>query len=88
MYGEYFDVPSPDELVFISSFSGGEVFRSGMTFRRGYGKFRRHPHHLPPGGDQVAFEPAAQVPAVLDRPHRVGRQAGRPLTCPPQAHGR
>lgn len=38
MYGEYFDVPSPDELVFISSFSGGEVFRSGMTFRRGYGK--------------------------------------------------
>jgi trehalose utilization protein len=38
MYGEYFDVPPPDELVFISSFSGGEVFRSGCTWRRGYGK--------------------------------------------------
>lgn len=38
MYGEYFDIPVPDELVFISSFSGGEVFRSGCTFRRGYGK--------------------------------------------------
>lgn len=38
MYGELFDVPTPDELIFISSFSGGEVFRSGMTYRRGFGK--------------------------------------------------
>lgn len=38
MYGELFDVPVPDELVFISSFAGGEVFRSGMTYRRGLGK--------------------------------------------------
>src|SRR5690606_23509269 len=38
MYGEFFDVPAPDELVFLSSFTGGEVFRSGMTYRRGYGK--------------------------------------------------
>ena len=38
MYGEFFDVPPPDELVFLSSFSGGEVFRSGCTYRRGYGK--------------------------------------------------
>lgn len=38
MYGEFFDVPAPDELVFLSTFSGGEVFRSGMTYRRGFGK--------------------------------------------------
>lgn len=38
MYGEFFDVPQPDELIFISSFSGGEVFRSGCTWRRGYGR--------------------------------------------------
>lgn len=38
MYGEFFDIPAPDELVFISSFSGGEVFRSGCCFRRGKGK--------------------------------------------------
>jgi trehalose utilization protein len=38
MYGEFFDIPAPDELVFVSSFSGGEVFRSGCTFRRGHGK--------------------------------------------------
>jgi trehalose utilization protein len=38
MYGEFFDIPAPDELIFISSFTGGEVFRSGCTFRRGNGK--------------------------------------------------
>jgi trehalose utilization protein len=38
MYGEPFDIPDPDELVFISSFSGGEVFRSGCAFYRGRGR--------------------------------------------------
>jgi trehalose utilization protein len=38
MYGEHFDIPQPDELVFISAFSGGEVFRSGCAFRRGMGR--------------------------------------------------
>jgi trehalose utilization protein len=38
MYGEPFDVPQPDELVFISSFTGGEVFRSGCCYTRGQGR--------------------------------------------------
>jgi trehalose utilization protein len=38
MYGEFFDIPAPEELVLISWFAGGEVFRSGCTFRRGKGK--------------------------------------------------
>jgi trehalose utilization protein len=38
MYGEFFDIPTPDELIFISTFSGGEAFRSGCTFHRGYGR--------------------------------------------------
>jgi trehalose utilization protein len=38
MYGEYFDIPAPDELVFLSTFSGGEVFRSGCCWRRGNGR--------------------------------------------------
>jgi len=38
MYGEYFDIPQPDELVFISSYAGGEVFRSGCAFHRGQGR--------------------------------------------------
>ena len=32
MYGEHFDIPAPDELVFVSWFEGGEVFRSGCCF--------------------------------------------------------
>lgn len=46
MYGEYFDIPKPDDVIFIGSFSGGEVFRSGCTFTRGYGKmFYFQPGH-------------------------------------------
>ncbi len=46
MYGEYFDIPEPDELVLVSWFEGGEVFRSGCTFRRGKGKiFYFRPGH-------------------------------------------
>jgi len=37
-YGECFNIPTPDELIFISWYSGGEVFRSGCTFKRGRGK--------------------------------------------------
>lgn len=47
MYGEHFDIPQPDETVLISSFTpGGEVFRSGCTFRRGMGRiFYFRPGH-------------------------------------------
>ncbi len=38
MYGEYFDIPAPDELIFLSTFATGEVFRSGCCWRRGKGK--------------------------------------------------
>ncbi len=46
MYGERFDVARPDEVVFISWFQGGEVFRSGLTWTRGRGKvFYFQPGH-------------------------------------------
>lgn len=38
MYGEHFDIPVPSEVVAISWFEGGEVFRSLCTFHRGRGK--------------------------------------------------
>ena len=45
-YGEPFDIPEPDELVFIGWFEGGEVFRSGCCYRRGQGKvFYFQPGH-------------------------------------------
>lgn len=46
MYGERFDIPDPDKVVFISWFEGGEVFRSGCTWTRGHGKiFYFRPGH-------------------------------------------
>jgi trehalose utilization protein len=46
MYGEHFDIPAPDELVFISWFAGGDVFRSGCCYHRGQGKvFYFRPGH-------------------------------------------
>ncbi|MEA3337706.1 MAG: ThuA domain-containing protein [Chloroflexota bacterium] len=46
MYGEEFDIPEPDELIFISWFEGGEVFRSGATWHRGRGRvFYFRPGH-------------------------------------------
>jgi len=46
MYGEHFDIPAPDELIFTSWFEGGEIFRSGCTFKRGNGKiFYFRPGH-------------------------------------------
>ncbi|MGX1274604.1 ThuA domain-containing protein [Streptomyces phaeoluteigriseus] len=56
MYGEFFDIPVPDELVFVSSFSGGEVFRSGCAFRRGHGKI-------------FFFSPGDQDYPVYHHPH-------------------
>jgi trehalose utilization protein len=46
MYGEHFDIPAPDQLVMVSWFEGGEVFRSGCTYQRGNGKiFYFRPGH-------------------------------------------
>ncbi|MBE5859249.1 MAG: trehalose utilization protein ThuA [Butyrivibrio sp.] len=46
MYGEPFDIPSPDDVIFAGWFSNGYVFRSGCTFTRGKGKiFYFQPGH-------------------------------------------
>ncbi len=46
MYGERFDIPTPDELIFMGWFRGGEVFRSGCTWNKGLGKvFYFQPGH-------------------------------------------
>ena len=46
MYGERFDIPTPDKLIFVSWFQGGEVFRSGCCWERGHGRiFYFRPGH-------------------------------------------
>ncbi|MEX2212483.1 MAG: ThuA domain-containing protein, partial [Phycisphaeraceae bacterium] len=61
MYGEFFDIPAPDELIFISWFEGGEVFRSGCTFRRGKGKI----FYFRPGHETFPIYHDANVQRVL-----------------------
>ena len=46
MYGEHFNIPKPDDIIFIGWYQGGEIFRSGVTFTRGEGRiFYFQPGH-------------------------------------------
>ena len=77
MYGEHFDIPQPDELVLVSWFPGGEVFRSGCCYQRGAGKifyFRpgheSYPTYFHPEVRKVIGN-AVRWCAPVDRPARV-----------------
>jgi trehalose utilization protein len=61
MYGEYFDVPPPEALIFVSWFSGGEVFRSGCCYTRGRGKI----FYFRPGHESWPTYHHAQVRRVI-----------------------
>jgi trehalose utilization protein len=61
MYGEYFDIPTPDETVFLSTFAGGEVFRSGVTYTRGLGKV----FYFSPGDQDFPVYHHADIHRVL-----------------------
>jgi trehalose utilization protein len=61
MYGEFFDVPPPEQLVFISSFTGGEVFRSGCCWTRGRGRI----FYFSPGHETNPVYHQAEVQRVL-----------------------
>jgi trehalose utilization protein len=61
MYGEPFGIPPPDEQVFLSWFEGGEVFRSGCTWRRGNGRV----FYFSPGHEAYPIFRDANVRQVL-----------------------
>jgi trehalose utilization protein len=83
MYGEPFGVPEPLETVFVSWFAGGEVFRSGLTYKRGAGNvfYFRPGHETYPtyfdanvqtvlrNAVKWAHNPAARITAVNDAPN-------------------
>lgn len=93
MYGEPFGVPEPMETVFVSWFQGGEVFRSGLCWRRGAG----HVFYFRPGHETYptyhdanvqrvianavrwAHNPAARIPNVTDAPNWPVGQALEPI---------
>lgn len=93
MYGEQFAVPEPLETVFISWFQGGEVFRSGLTYRRGAGNvFYFRPGHetYPTYHDATvhkvlrnavkwAHNPQGSKPAILDAPNVPVEKALEPI---------
>ncbi len=79
MYGEPFDVPEPDELVFVSWFGGGEVFRSGLCYRRGRGRI----FYFRPGHEE---NPSYHNPDVLRVIANAVRWAA-PTSGAPPVHG-
>lgn len=93
MYGEPFGVPEPLETVFISWFQGGEVFRSGLTYKRGAGNvfYFRPGHETYPtyhnadvqrviaNGVKWAYNPATRVIDPNDAPNRPVAEALEPI---------
>lgn len=87
MYGECFDIPAPDDLILISWFEGGEVFRSGCTFRRGKGKI----FYFRPGHEEFPIYYDPNIRRILANGvcwaaptgapyHREGRNISQPVT--------
>jgi trehalose utilization protein len=79
MYGERFDIPTPDKLIFVSWFEGGEVFRSGCCWDRGHGRV----FYFRPGHETYPVYYNEEVIRVIGNAARWARQRVR-LTdvCP------
>jgi trehalose utilization protein len=80
MYGEFFDIPQPDELVFISSYGGGEVFRSGCCWHRGRGKV----FYFSPGHEIYPIYYQPEIQRVIANAVQWAAPVGEPLLrgCP------
>ena len=61
MYGERFDIPEPDRLIFVSWFEGGEVSRSGCVWERGNGRI----FYFRPGHESYPIFANEQVQQVI-----------------------
>jgi trehalose utilization protein len=80
MYSEPFGIPDPETTVFISWFEGGNVFRSGVTFRREYGKI----FYFQPGHETFPTYHHPQVQRIIANAVKWARSAIRvqSLDCP------
>lgn len=80
MYGEYFDIPKPDDVIFTGWFSGREIFRSGCTFHRGLGKI----FYFQPGHEEYPIYYNPQIQKIISNGVKWCRPALRktePLEC-------
>lgn len=80
MYGERFDIPTPDALVFIGWFKGGEVFRSGCCYHRGYGKV----FYFQPGHESYPIYHKPEIIKVIKNAVKWARPVNTlaEITCP------
>ena len=79
MYGEYFDIPKDGNVIFIAHFEGGNVFRSGVTFERGYGKI----FYFQPGHETFPVYYQPEILKVLSNAVRWAKPVFiKELTCP------
>lgn len=79
MYGERFDIPNPDKVIFISWFEGGEVFRSGCTWQRGHGKI----FYFRPGHETYPIFHNKQILKVITNAVRWAKPTVQiPFSCP------
>jgi trehalose utilization protein len=81
MYGEPFGIPEPMETVFISWFQGGEVFRSGVTYRRGAGSV----FYFRPGHETYPTYHDANVQRVLKNAVRWAHNPAKRIADPNDA---
>lgn len=79
MYGEHFDIPEPETLVFVSWFSGGEIFRSGCCYQRGQGKI----FYFRPGHETYPIYYQDEVLCVIKN----GVNWASPTSRPPMIYG-
>ena len=78
MYGEAFDIPKPEELVFIGWFESGHVFRSGVTYTRGRGRI----FYFQPGHEEAPVYKQPEIQRIIVNAVRWAAPAVR-LDAPP-----
>ncbi len=80
MYGERFDIPTPDQVIFLSWFEGGEVFRSGCTWQRGHGRI----FYFRPGHETYPIFYNEHILKVIGNAARwaAGQRVRIPSACP------
>lgn len=96
MYGERFDIPAPDELIMVSWFQGGEVFRTGCCWQRGHGRiFYFRPGHetYPTYYDKKVLRVIANAarwakPRLIAKDDCPNTKALEPLPPPPKHFGK
>lgn len=73
LYGEYFDIPKPDDIIFAGWFESGAVFRSGVTFTRGNGKI----FYFQPGHEEYPVYKNPVIQKVIVNAVRWAKPTGR-----------